>query len=54
MSGIKDASLLHDLAAAYLAAGRKAEALPLQREAAKLNPQDRAIREQLREMESTK
>jgi Flp pilus assembly protein TadD len=54
LTGTKDPAVLHDLAAAYLAAGRKAEALPLQREAAKLNPQDRSIREQLREMESTK
>jgi tetratricopeptide (TPR) repeat protein len=54
LSATKDASVLHDLAAAYLAVGRRAEALPLQREAAKLNPQDRSIREQLREMESTK
>jgi tetratricopeptide (TPR) repeat protein len=52
LSGRRDASVLHDLATAYFAMGRKTEALSAEREAAKLRPADGEIRAQLREFEN--
>jgi tetratricopeptide (TPR) repeat protein len=47
----KDAVTLHWLAAALFRQGKTAQALAIQREAVKLRPQDRELREQLEELE---
>jgi len=51
LSGRKDGTVLHALASALYRAGRKGEALTAQREAVKLNPDDRELAEQLEEIE---
>jgi len=51
LSGRRDATALHWLAAARFRAGQLAEALAAQREAVKLRPKDRDLVEQLRELE---
>jgi tetratricopeptide (TPR) repeat protein len=52
LSGRRDAAMLHDLAKAYFAMGRKTDAVSTEREAAKLRPADGEIRAQLHEWES--
>jgi tetratricopeptide (TPR) repeat protein len=54
LSDRRNASVLSDLASAYFNAGKKTEAVTTQREAARLKPDDVAIRDQLREFESAK
>ena len=51
LSGRRDATALHWLAAARFRAGQVAEALAAQREAVKLRPKDRELTEQLKEFE---
>jgi tetratricopeptide (TPR) repeat protein len=51
LSGHRDATALHWLAAARFRAGQVAEALAAQREAVKLRPKDRELTEQLKEFE---
>jgi tetratricopeptide (TPR) repeat protein len=51
LSGRRDATALHWLAAARFRAGQVAEALAIQREAVKLRPGDRELAEQLKEFE---
>ncbi len=51
LTGRKDATALHWLAAAQFRAGRVADALAAQREAVKLRPKDRELTEQLKELE---
>jgi tetratricopeptide (TPR) repeat protein len=51
LSARRNARILHDLAWAYAAANRHAEALAAQREAAMLRPEDPVIDEQLTELE---
>jgi tetratricopeptide (TPR) repeat protein len=52
LSGRKDATALHWLAAALAASGRTAEAIKAQQEAVKLKPDDPQLVEQLRALES--
>jgi tetratricopeptide (TPR) repeat protein len=52
LSARRNARVLHDLASAYAAANRQAEALAAQREAASLRPDDPVISEQLAELVS--
>jgi tetratricopeptide (TPR) repeat protein/transglutaminase-like putative cysteine protease len=54
LTGRRDATSLHWLAAARFRAGQVAEALAVQREAVKLRPRDRELTEQLKEMEEAK
>src|SRR5262249_39783610 len=49
LTGRKDATALHWLAAARFRAGQVAEAVAVQREAVKLRPKDRELIEQLKE-----
>jgi tetratricopeptide (TPR) repeat protein/transglutaminase-like putative cysteine protease len=51
LSGRKDATVLHWLAAALAQAGRTKDALDAQREAVKLRPKDAELLEQLRDLE---
>jgi tetratricopeptide (TPR) repeat protein len=51
LSGHRDATALHWLAAARFQAGQVAEAVAAQREAVKLRPKDRELTEQLKEFE---
>jgi tetratricopeptide (TPR) repeat protein/transglutaminase-like putative cysteine protease len=51
LSGRRDATALHWLAAARFRAGQVAEALAAQREAVRLRPKDRELTEQLKEFE---
>jgi Flp pilus assembly protein TadD len=51
LTGRRDATALHWLAAARFRAGQVAEALTVQREAVKLRPKDRELNEQLKEFE---
>jgi tetratricopeptide (TPR) repeat protein/transglutaminase-like putative cysteine protease len=53
LSGRRNATALHWLAAAQLRAGDRAAALATQREAVKLRPADRELQEQLKELEGT-
>ncbi len=54
LTGRRDATALHWLAAARFRAGQVAEALAAQREAVKLRPKDRELTEQLKEMEAAR